>query len=744
MNLNTHKILVYFLLLATCLTFSCKSRKHQNIKAFAKLYGYVRWFHPSDEAQLIDWDKFAIYGVKKVENAPSPKALRDTLLKLFKPVAPSLKIYLNNENRKLDISELIPKDISGYKVIAWQHYGVELNSTFFPEFQSIRTNRDNQRSGNLFPPVYYMYKNKDIYNKKLRLKLKIKGNKSDSLGLFILPIYNYNLQNLPKHIKPVYFKSNNQWVQQEVKTYLYNEDMILFGVVYNGDKYFSFDNFEIEMLEKNAWKKIEMNNLDLNQQTNDLPESFICFDDANYKIESFQISKKDKCLRIKKIKNYSLSNSYIKIGENIDKKISDELSIILPLALYGNVKQTYPASDNTKLKMLQTELKISQPKIYERIGALLITWNVFRHFYPYFDRTKLDWDKEFEMAIKHSFKEGTDMDFLKTLQKFTAKLNDGHLYISHTCDNLYCLPIAWELVENKLVITKVLDSKSELKAGDIVETINNKSSNEYLKVTQQYISAGSPGHLEYRSLKSSLMGEKNSESTLSIIDQNGKKRIVKLNHLMWSGEYTQKILNKPKYELLKNGIIYLNLYKINMAEIDSLMLLIKDSKGLICDLRGYPADNFKPFLRYLLKVPDTAKWMCIPQILYPEQVKMEFKKWKGWNLLPKNQHLNIPIVFISDSKAISYAESVLGIIKYYRLATIVGQPTAGANGNINAFVLPGQYQISFTGMKLTNLDGSQHHGIGILPDIYVHKTLQGVKEGRDEFLEKAIELINKK
>ena len=44
-------------------------------------------------------------------------------------------------------------------------------------------------------------------------------------------------------------------------------------------------------------------------------------------------------------------------------------------------------------------------------------------------------------------------------------------------------------------------------------------------------------------------------------------------------------------------------------------------------------------------------------------------------------------------------------------------------------------------MKVLKHDGSQHHGIGILPEIYVEKTIQGVKDGRDEFLEKALELV---
>lgn len=33
------------------------SREVANLTAFAKLYGHVKYFHPSDEAREIDWDK---------------------------------------------------------------------------------------------------------------------------------------------------------------------------------------------------------------------------------------------------------------------------------------------------------------------------------------------------------------------------------------------------------------------------------------------------------------------------------------------------------------------------------------------------------------------------------------------------------------------------------------------------------------------------------------------------------------
>ena len=38
----------------------------EDLRAFAKLYGYVRYFHPSDEAASLDWDRFAVYGAGEV------------------------------------------------------------------------------------------------------------------------------------------------------------------------------------------------------------------------------------------------------------------------------------------------------------------------------------------------------------------------------------------------------------------------------------------------------------------------------------------------------------------------------------------------------------------------------------------------------------------------------------------------------------------------------------------------------
>jgi C-terminal processing protease CtpA/Prc len=85
----------------------------------------------------------------------------------------------------------------------------------------------------------------------------------------------------------------------------------------------------------------------------------------------------------------------------------------------------------------------------------------------------------------------------------------------------------------------------------------------------------------------------------------------------------------------------------------------------------------------------------------------------------------------------------MGIVEAYKLGEIVGGPTAGTNGNVNPFSLPGGYSMSWTGMRVTKHDGSHHHGVGIRPTVPVSRTLRGVAEGRDEVLEKGIEIVSR-
>ena len=66
-----------------------------NAVAFARLYGVVRYFYPSDASASLDWNRFAIHGAKQVRGARDTKALQATLQGLFGPLGPGIEISQN-------------------------------------------------------------------------------------------------------------------------------------------------------------------------------------------------------------------------------------------------------------------------------------------------------------------------------------------------------------------------------------------------------------------------------------------------------------------------------------------------------------------------------------------------------------------------------------------------------------------------------------------------------------------------
>jgi C-terminal processing protease CtpA/Prc len=74
----------------------------------------------------------------------------------------------------------------------------------------------------------------------------------------------------------------------------------------------------------------------------------------------------------------------------------------------------------------------------------------------------------------------------------------------------------------------------------------------------------------------------------------------------------------------------------------------------------------------------------------------------------------------------------------------IGSQTAGADGDVSIITFPGNYKTYMTGIGVFYPDGRETQRVGIIPDIEVKPTIEGLKLKRDEVLEKAIEILNKK
>lgn len=195
---------------------------------------------------------------------------------------------------------------------------------------------------------------------------------------------------------------------------------------------------------------------------------------------------------------------------------------------------------------------------------------------------------------------------------------------------------------------------------------------------------------------------------------------------------------------LRPGIIYVDLTTATKSEVDALRPRLVSARGIVFDMRGYPSSSQPdqsvfPYLSH--ETLQSARWN-VPVITHPDVVDSWITDGR-WSLAPKEPYIPAKRAFVTDGRAISYAESIMGIVEAYHLGAIVGEPTAGTNGNANSVALPAGYGFVFTGMKVLKHDGSRHHLVGILPTIPVHRTLAGIAAGRDELLDAAVEAVSR-
>jgi len=95
-------------------------------------------------------------------------------------------------------------------------------------------------------------------------------------------------------------------------------------------------------------------------------------------------------------------------------------------------------------------------------------------------------------------------------------------------------------------------------------------------------------------------------------------------------------------------------------------------------------------------------------------------------------------VMLIDEWAISQSEHS-GL--FYRAANgtkFIGSPTTGANGDVTFFMAPGGIRINFSGHDVRWPDGKQLQRVGLTPDIEAHPTIEGIRAGRDEVLDRAV------
>lgn len=729
----------------------------ENLRAFAKLYGYVRYFHPSDEASAVDWERFAIYGVDQVKDAASREELKGELEALFGPIAPTMQLYAANEPLPVRHALLTPEDTTGLALVAWQHRGVGLGNP--GPYQSARLHRQvemptEQNFGAIGQQVdATSYRGKEV-RLQAAVKAEVRGDENQAqlwlrvdrpnqeVGFFD------NMQD-----RPITAAS---WETHTVTgTVAEDAERIVFGGFLSGTGKAWFDDIRLQVRGRgeSAWTSVPLENAGFEADEPGEPPTGWGADAPAYRFLTSAgdaYAGKNALVVLSELRQTvgPLFNKRPEPGEVVEKLLGRGLMAQVPLALYSRDGQILRPNDAPPINRLVAELQATKIDIDDpttadealRYANIVIAWNVFQHFYPYFDVVDVDWDVVLTETLHRAEDDRTSRDFLDTLRWLVAQLDDGHGFVWHPLmEQEAGLPFLVDEVEGKAIIVATADEakgKACFSRGDVVTSLDGVPARQALHEAEAYIS-GSPQWRTQRALLEFGRGERGSQARLTLM-RAGETVTCEVTRDF--NDAIQEARPEPIEELRK-GVYYVDLSRAELSAITERAQALAAAQGVIFDLRGYPNSNHSVLQHLTSDTLRSARWQ-VPQQIYPDQKDLVGYDTSGrWTLTPQEPRFRGEIAFLTDAHAISYAESVMGIVEHYRLGEIVGQPTAGANGNVNPFTLPGGYSVQWTGMRVVKHDASQHHLIGVRPTVLVERTLKGVSTGRDEELEKALEVI---
>lgn len=378
-----------------------------------------------------------------------------------------------------------------------------------------------------------------------------------------------------------------------------------------------------------------------------------------------------------------------------------------------------------------------------RLAGVVLAWGVFQHFYPYFDVVQTDWDAALSRGLQEAASDADGTTFIATLERLLAALEDGHGNVMGPAIPGAQPPVALARVEGQLAVVAIGPTapKADVRVGDVVIAIDGAPVAAVWARQLARAPSATPQWREAKAARVLLRGAPGSTVTLTLRDPltpGAHPRDVRLTRAL--GPLPVPMVGASIRDL-RPGILYVDLAGIDEGEFAAAVPRLARARGIVFDMRRYPRTF--DVTHALAHLSDTAMRSApfeVPRIALPDRVGWRYRDL-GWPLAPTAPRFNARVAFLTGAAAISFGETIMGMVEAYHLGAIVGEATAGTNGNINPFAVPGGLVLNWTGMRVRKHDGTLLHGVGIVPTVPVMPTLAGIRAGRDEALERALQVV---
>jgi C-terminal processing protease CtpA/Prc len=387
-----------------------------------------------------------------------------------------------------------------------------------------------------------------------------------------------------------------------------------------------------------------------------------------------------------------------------------------------------------------------------RLLALYRYWNMINYFFPYKHLTDKKWDDVLAAYIPVFLQAKNELEYEQAAVRIIGEVHDTHANLWGGNNKIekwkgnFFAPVHMRFIEGELVVTDYynpeLKSETGPEVGDVIRKIDGKSIKEIIREKSIYYPASNEA-ARGRDMAEEMLRSQKDVAIIEFVN-NGKVVSEKIKLYPRSDLKIYRLYRKDDkkcYRLLDNNIGYITLMSVKENDIAEIRKEFKDTRGIIVDIRNYPS-TFVPFMlgSFFVESPTPFVKFTKGNTANPG----EFTFSDPTEITPSGETYKGKLVVLVNEITQSQAEYTALALRAGLRTTIIGSTTAGADGNVSSIALPGGLRTMISGIGVNYPNGKETQRVGIVPDIVALPTINGIKNGRDELIEKAVNFILKK
>jgi hypothetical protein len=753
-----------------------QSSADEKIIAFSKLYSTVKFYYPEPVLTNFPWQALAYKGYQlALENENDDVFIKNTKV-LFRTLAPGVQI---GKAQVFDLRKITPTNTRAYPTTKFCQHKIALNVNKKQVFATTSLNYIYQQKNIQYKIIQpFNPRQKGMLGKKIKVSFwaKWEGAIDSNLAFFQLMPYNRKTKAFLDYTIKV---NTNEWAlytleidyPEDISADKLNFNLPLVGTIY-------VDDLHIEKFENNLWEKINFNNTGFENYSG--LGNLLGWEDPFIAGSIVEKNNKDAKEGSFSLKLTSVQDQILYQPTDIENpyemKLMGDYHAFVPLQLYANDTSIYPFANKDEVDKLATQLLAqidsNAPVNQQQIAVALEIWSQFYQDYPYRENNFEEKNNYFLLHFVHALEKSTTIfnanDFYV---KYISWLNDAHATIAYRGlakeqRKKFRIPVDIVFTQNECVISNLKKATNVIEPGDVVLKINNISIDSLIVEYNRF----SITKINQHAAISRLLEIYDADSTEIVVKRNSKilkEVITSKNQILpktptaqsatdtikedndeieYKNSLEQKMKNDKVFYYHANASRTINKSTLLTEEkVDSLVKIFNNYQYIIIDLRGMASNNFLNYFEtHISTIELDKKWDVVKKSFQPgAQFKYDtvnFTKQSKSKLI-----LTPKIVYLVNYKTMGSVERSLVRGKYSKSAILVGENTAGATGIINKIQINDNIEFYYTGSKnigLVDLQNGIYQSVGLKPDYIVYPTKEGIKENRDEILDKALDVIN--